>query len=349
MKGREIEKQEELKKALREEGDYELRFKLSFLNLVLELEDVEKVAKLMGVSISTGYRWIRRWNEEGREGLKDERGKGGGKPAKLSKEEIEELKQILEEKEYWTTKEIRVLLKEKFGVEYSEDQTVRILKKLGMRHSKPFPFDYRRPKDAEKILENELSSIFKLLEEKKIPKEKVGIGFLDESSPQTTANTVRVWSFGKPVIKKNTGKVRANTIAYYALIGNSLKETLKDSTAESMKGFLEKVREANSEYLAVVVILDNFKSHRKVKGEVEESGIYLAFLPPYSPDLNPIEFIWKSIKRVLSLTLVKTKEELEEIISRSFEAFSKTLSYAEGWIKRFLKETPYYQMLCGRL
>ena len=101
------------------------------------------------------------------------------------------------------------------------------------------------------------------------------IGFLDENIPQTTANTVRVWSFWKSVIKKNTGKGRANTIAYYALVGNSLEETLKDSTAESIKGFLEKVREANNEYLAVVVILDNFKSHRKVTGEVEENGIYL--------------------------------------------------------------------------
>ncbi|MCL0036275.1 hypothetical protein M1O53_01400 [Dehalococcoidia bacterium] len=83
--------------------------------------------------------------------------------------------------------------------------------------------------------------------------------------------------------------------------------------------------------------------------EVEGSGIYLVLLPPYSPDLNPIEFIRKSIKRVLSLTLVKMREELEGIIRESFKAFSKTLSYAEGWIKRFLKETPYYQLLCGRL
>jgi len=90
-------------------------------------------------------------------GLKMGGEKGGGKPTKLSREEIEE-----------------VLLKEKFGVKYSEDQTVRILKKLGMRHSKPFSFDYRRPKDAEKILENELSLVFQTARGEENPEGKGG-------------------------------------------------------------------------------------------------------------------------------------------------------------------------------
>ncbi|MCL0093167.1 hypothetical protein M1O52_04915 [Dehalococcoidia bacterium] len=60
--------------------------------------------------------------------------------------------------------------------------------------------------------------------------------------------------------------------------------------------------------------------------EVEGSGIYLVLLPPYSPDPNPIEFIWKSIKGVLSLTLVKMREKLEGIIRESLKAFSKTLT-----------------------
>ena len=40
--------------------------------------------------------------------------------------------------------------------------------------------------------------------------EEVIIGFMDESSPQTTANTRRLWSFGKPTIYKNTDKIKAN-------------------------------------------------------------------------------------------------------------------------------------------
>jgi putative transposase len=35
-----------------------------------------------------------------------------------------------------------------------------------------------------------------------------------------------------------------------------------------------------------------------VKERAKELGVHIVYLPPYSPDLNPIEFIWKSVKRV---------------------------------------------------
>ena len=40
------------------------------------------------------------------------------------------------------------------------------------------------------------------------------IGFFDETAPQTTANTVRLWSFRKPEIIKDTSKYRANTFGF---------------------------------------------------------------------------------------------------------------------------------------
>ena len=47
-----------------------------------------------------------------------------------------------------------------------------------------------------------------------------------------------------------------------------------------------------------MIIIDNFSSHKSglVRQTAKELGIYLVYLPPYSPNLNPIEFIWKSIK-----------------------------------------------------
>jgi hypothetical protein len=53
---------------------------------------------------------------------------------------------------------------------------------------------------------------------------------------------VRVWSFGKVRILKNTAKMRANTIGFYALRGKSVHDFLEDSSAESIAGFVEKVR-----------------------------------------------------------------------------------------------------------
>jgi len=51
-----------------------------------------------------------------------------------------------------------------------------------------------------------------------------------------------------------------------------------------------------------LVVLDNASFHRsrELARIVEEAGCHLLFLPPYSPDLNPIEPAWASLKRVVS-------------------------------------------------
>ena len=58
------------------------------------------------------------------------------------------------------------------------------------------------------------------------------IGFFDESSPQTTANTQRMWSFRKPTIYKNTTKLKANSFGFYALNGNSVIDFKERSKKE---------------------------------------------------------------------------------------------------------------------
>lgn len=78
------------------------------------------------------------------------------------------------------------------------------------------------------------------------------------------------------------------------------------------------MKEANSEYEVIIGILDNFPSHKSevVREKAKELGIYLIYLPPYPPDLNPIEFIWKSVKRVISLKLIKRIDELKAVIKK---------------------------------
>jgi transposase len=124
------------------------------------------------------------------------------------------------------------------------------------------------------------------------------IGFIDESSPQTTANTVRMCSFHEPVRIKNTSLYRANTFGFYSMNGKSTVEFHEHSKREDVMCFLEGIRSKNTER-RIVAIIDNFKSHDslKTKEKAEELGILLVSPPPYSPDLNPIEFIWKASGR----------------------------------------------------
>jgi len=199
-------------------------------------------------------------------------------------------------------------IKTHFGVDLSEDQTIKILRnKFHMLFSKPYPMDYRQPVNAEAILDNQLDLVLSLLKEKGIEEDEIAIGFIDEARPQNTANTVKVWSFERTRSVKNTTKFNTNTIGFYAIQGNSVSKFLDDSKAPSIAGFLDDIKTSNNTYRAIVAIIDNFSSHKSalVRQKAKELGIYLVYLPPYSPNLNPIEFIWKSIKRVLSISLSK--------------------------------------------
>ena len=163
------------------------------------------------------------------------------------------------------------------------------------------------------------------------------MGFLDESSPQTTANTQRLLSFGKPAIWKNTTKLKANTFGFYALNGVSVIDFKDHSKKEDVCEFFREIRCNNPEN-EIVVILDNFRSHHAKDSALcaEECNIKLIFLPPYSPDLNPIEFIWKSIKRVVSRTFITDLKHMKQIIFRNFLQYASHLSFANRWVEKFL-------------
>jgi putative transposase len=90
-----------------------------------------------------------------------------------------------------------------------------------------------------------------------------------------------------------------------------------------------------------MIILDNFRSHHaKLTTETAEKlNIDLVFLPPYSPHLNPIEYIWKSVKRELSPIFIKKQEQLKNLIEKNFKNHSQSLTYAHSWINKFLPKS----------
>lgn len=75
-----------------------------------------------------------------------------------------------------------------------------------------------------------------------------------------------------------------------------------------------------------IVIMDNLASH-KVTGVVEAIeavGASVLYLPPYSPDFNPIEMIWAKVKEYLRLQAARTLEALDSALSRAFERITNT-------------------------
>ncbi len=66
-----------------------------------------------------------------------------------------------------------------------------------MKFSKPYSKDYRRPDNAEQMLAKQIELTYRyLIEVKNYSFKEIAIEFADETSPQLTANTARVWSFG---------------------------------------------------------------------------------------------------------------------------------------------------------
>ena len=114
------------------------------------------------------------------------------------------------------------------------------------------------------------------------------IGFMDESSPQTTSNTQRLWSFGKPTIYKNTEKMKANAFGCYMLNGTSVIDFKEHSTKEDVGEFLKTIREKNP-LNKIAILCDNFTSHRAhyTIQCAKEHGIILIFLPSMAITFSP--------------------------------------------------------------
>ena len=82
-----------------------------------------------------------------------------------------------------------------------------------------------------------------------------------------------------------------------------------------------------------IVVLDNLSAHKnqETRDLIESVGAELWFLPPYSPDLNPIEKMWSKIKSILRTLKARTEESLINAIAKALEAV--TDSDAKGWFK----------------
>lgn len=75
-----------------------------------------------------------------------------------------------------------------------------------------------------------------------------------------------------------------------------------------------------------IVVMDNLSSHKgpRVRELIENAGASLLFLPPYSPDFNPIEMAFAKLKALLRKAAERTVERLWDTIARIIETFTPT-------------------------
>jgi len=78
-----------------------------------------------------------------------------------------------------------------------------------------------------------------------------------------------------------------------------------------------------------VVVMDNLSSHKRqrVRAMIEAAGARLVFLPPYSPDLNPIELIFAKIKQSLRSLACRTRTALWELMQSVLDQVTASDAY----------------------
>jgi transposase len=80
-----------------------------------------------------------------------------------------------------------------------------------------------------------------------------------------------------------------------------------------------------------IVVMDNLRAHKVagIRERIEAHGAQLIYLPPYSPDLSPIEPCWSKLKTLLRAAQARTREALDAAIQQVLAAV--TPSDARGW------------------
>jgi transposase len=75
-----------------------------------------------------------------------------------------------------------------------------------------------------------------------------------------------------------------------------------------------------------IVVMDNLRAHKVsgIREAIEGRGVKLIYLPPYSPDLSPIERCWSKIKTALRAIGARTREALERAIKKALSTITES-------------------------
>ena len=214
----------------------------------------------------------------------------------LSKEQLDELEAHISENTYQDSKGIIAWIKANFEVSYTVSGINALLKRMNFVYKKPV----KTPCKADVAKQEEFVNAYQKV--KASLKEEDQIYFMDGVHPQHNSMAGYGWikKGTTKFLKTNNGRKRININGSINLQTKQLQFTEDEKiNAQSMIKLLKKMLQ-NQPIGLIYIILDNARYyHAKiVKDFLEEHPrIKLMFLPPYSPNLNIIERLWKILKQ----------------------------------------------------
>jgi putative transposase len=242
----------------------------------------------------------------------------------------DELGRLLAEDRTWTSRQLARALTER-GISLGARQVRRYLKRLGARYHRTASTlkhkqDPAKAQRAGRVLEN--------LKAKAAAGELV-LYYLDECGFSPTLPVGYSWGLPKQrkLVRYEAPRGRrVNAMAAYRPYGRSPR--LEVFTAErtwdayDLLGFLKALPWSK---VPRVVVLDNASIHtsqviRRARHRLTTLGIYLYFLPPYSPELNQAEPVFRQVKhQEIPQRSFTTRKELREAVVLGFNNYARTL------------------------
>jgi transposase len=149
--------------------------------------------------------------------------------------------------------------------------------------------------------------------------------FVDEMGTNTSLSPLYGWAEkGQRALCSAPCNCGANTTLLASMSVEGMGPCLAvtgSTTAVVLKAYVERVL-CPSLRSGQVVVMDNLAAHKtgRIKELIEQQGCKLLYLPPYSPDFNPIEEAFSKVKRVLRKAESRAREALVEAIGAAISA-----------------------------
>jgi len=246
----------------------------------------------------------------------------GGSQGYLSSVQTEEVIQHLMENTYRCSYEIIDYIFESYPIRFS----ISGLNKWLHHHG----FSYKKPKGVpHKVDPIKQAEFIKEYEALKAKNTGEPILFIDAMHPTQATKVSSGWiKKGHDQSIKTTGsRTRLNIVGAIDLnnLGSAIVNRYEKVNSETMQNFFEAIRKQYPSKKNIHLILDGAGYHRSkdLKNKAKKLNIKLYYLPPYSPNLNPIERLWKVMnEHVRNNQYFSTAKEFRDKID---EFFQKTL------------------------
>ena len=279
----------------------DVRLKIRFIAMLMLLKDFEirEIGSIVGKSIKTIENWHNQYIEKGIDSLNSF--SYTLKQAFLRSEQIEEVITWVSETNPSKIKEVREYIRERFKVTYSNEAVRKLLKKNGLKVLRPKIIPGNAPSEDEqkKTIENyfdmkascEPGTVFLFGDGMHLVHQNVpGLCWGDPKNP--------------PVLKTNTGRQRLNILGAYDPDSYSFVHLTGEENCNADRAieFFEVIINAYLQAPLIVLFLDNasyFKAEIVTKWLEDHPKLKIEFLPPYSPNLNLIERLWRLVKEKL--------------------------------------------------